>query len=338
MNLQDRIEILTQLGKHLNTIDVNADESYDHASHANPWFTLEHINYSIQSIADNYLDKEKLEQWVEPYKHQFQEPSKKRVGLVMAGNIPLVGFHDFLSAFISGQQSTIKLSAKDNVLFKLIYNYLYELNPTIQNYILFVDRLEQVDAVIATGSNNSSRYFKYYFGKYPNIIRKNRTSVAVLNNEESEEDFKQLGVDLFMHFGLGCRNVSKLFVPSEYDFIPFLDSLKSFESLMDHNKYKNNYDYQRTLLLMNQTPHLASDFFMISNNTNLHAPISTAYSEAYISLEILKNDLKQLDDQLQCVVSKDGWFENSLPFGETQQPSLTDYADHVNTLDFLSGI
>ena len=203
MKLQDRIEILSLLGAHLKSIQTKEIEECILASQINPWFTLTNIDYSLKAIADNYLDKTKLQSWIEPYLNTMEKNTAKNIGLVMAGNVPLVGFHDFLSVFVSGHHSIIKLSSKDNVLFTLIYNYLCEIEPTSQNYISFVDRLENIDAVVATGSNNSSRYFKYYFDKYPNIIRKNRTSVAIFNNEESEEDFKELGKGPIYAFWFG---------------------------------------------------------------------------------------------------------------------------------------
>ncbi|MBC7652075.1 MAG: acyl-CoA reductase, partial [Deinococcales bacterium] len=250
MDLQQRINIMVQLGKYMLSNDEDWLYTKEKAARDNAWFTEEFVNLSVSNIANKFLNEEKLTTWVKKYAVNDIISVPKNVGVVMAGNIPLVGFHDFLCVFISGHQQTIKASSKDEVLIKFLVKKLYEWEITIQNYIGFAENLKKCDAYIATGSNNSSRYFDYYFGKYPNIIRKNRTSVAVVDGTETEEDLDKLSNDIQLYFGLGCRNVTKLYVPENYDFIPLLNVLRKFEHYFLYHKYKHNYDYQLTILMM----------------------------------------------------------------------------------------
>lgn len=286
---------------------------------------------SLNGIRE-YLREDQLIQWTSQY---FLEPvQQKTIALVMAGNIPLVGFHDFLCVLISGNAVQIKLSSKDSKLIKYLVNYLQSIEPSFAGRITFKERLEGFDAIIATGSDNSARYFEYYFGKYPNIIRKNRTSCAILTGNESDEDIEKLGIDIFSYFGLGCRNVSKLYVPTDYDFVILLSRLESFKDIIHHHKYCNNYDYQKSILLVNGVKHLDNGFVLLQENEKLVSPISVLYYERYTDESELKNKLKANAERIQCVVGKEK--PASIPFGQAQYPTVWDYADQIDTLKFLS--
>lgn len=332
MHLEKRIKALAQLGSYLASDSDELEGVKLKSYHHNKWFTENNVNQSLKAVISHYLDSKKLEQWIAPY--SINGSSNKTIGLVMAGNIPLVGFHDFLTVLITGNKVLVKLSSKDQFLLPFITDKLIEIEPGFKEQIAWVDRLKDFDAVIATGSNNAARYFEYYFGKYPHIIRKNRNSVAVLTGEETESDILELGKDIFQYFGLGCRNVSKLYVPKGYDFDALLHALQPFHTVRDHDGYKNNYDYQRTLLLMNLIPHHANEFIMLSENQSLHSPISALYFEYYDSLDEVQSKIVNLKSEIQCVVSNAG-LPNTLPFGKAQEPELWDYADEVDTVEFL---
>ncbi|RYD75501.1 MAG: acyl-CoA reductase, partial [Sphingobacteriales bacterium] len=301
------------------------------ASQKNGWFTPEFIDLACEKIATNFLDKNLLEQWAAHY-HVDENITPKNVGIVMAGNIPLVGFHDFLAVFICGHQQTIKLSTKDDILLKHLVRKLYEWEITVQNYISFAETLKGCDAYIATGSNNSARYFEQYFSKYPNIIRRNRTSSAVLTGSETAEQLSNLSDDIHQYFGLGCRNVSKLFVPKDYNFEPLIRSFDKYGYFGDHHKYKNNFDYQLSLILLNNIYYMTNSATLLTENQALFSPISHLYFEYYEDLQKLKDKLADNND-LQCLVDGD-----SVAFGEAQNPGLFAYADGVDTMQFLLGV
>jgi hypothetical protein len=298
----------------------------------NGWFTQEQVYHSIKSWA-NALTEDNLNQWLSDY--DFSIVQSKTVGLILAGNIPLVGFHDFLSVLISGHKVLVKTSSNDQYLIKFFANYLISINPEIGNYITFTDcKLENFDAVIATGSNNTGRYFEFYFKDKPSIIRKNRNSIAVLNGSESHEDLEQLGEDIFRYFGLGCRNVSKLFVPKGYDFKHFFKAIFKYGDVIHYEKYANNYDYNKAVFLMSNFKLLDNEFLTLKEDKSYASPISSIFYEHYDSFEDIKNQLENDNEQIQCIVSKN-LIRNSIPFGKTQQPELWDYADNVDTLEFL---
>ena len=301
----------------------------------NGWFTPEQVYFAINSWA-NALTEENLDKWLSPY--DFSNVKPKTVGLILAGNIPLVGFHDFLSVLISGHKVLVKTSSNDQHLIKFLANYLISVNPEIENYITFTDgKLENFDAVIATGSNNTARYFEFYFKDKPSIIRKNRNSVAVLTGNETYEDLVNLGEDIFRYFGLGCRNVSKLFVPKNYDFQPFFKAIYEYKDVIFYEKYSNNYDYNKAVFLMSNFKLLDNEFLTLKEDSSYASPISSVFYEYYESLEDIKKQLENDSDQIQCIVSKD-IVENSIAFGETQKPNLWDYADTIDTLAFLQQI
>jgi hypothetical protein len=334
MTLEQRIKPFTTLGKRLQ--EVSEDELItviEKAKSENPWFTEANIRLSLRGIC-NFLDESSLHTWLSGY--AFTESQPKQVAVVMAGNIPLVGFHDFLCVVISGNAALVKLSSKDSVLIKYVANLLLAIEPAFETKITFTERLKDFDAVIATGSDNSSRYFDYYFGKYPHIIRRNRTSCAILTGDETETEFQKLGDDVFTYYGLGCRNVAKLFVPEGYNFSPLLDSWEIFKEIGNHHKYCNNYDYQKSIMLVNGVQFLDNGFVMLTASEKVVSPISVIYHEYYSSTEDLQRKIAVVEGKLQCIVGKST--PATVPFGRAQYPQLWDYADGVDTMAFLCGL
>lgn len=294
----------------------------------NNWFTKENSGLAIDALAREYLAEEKLRNWLANYTVKAEGKSKT-VGLIMAGNIPLVGFHDFLAVLITGNKALIKLSSKDNKIWPAIFEKLIDINPAFSDLLEVTERFKDFDAVIATGSNSSAKYFEQYFGKYPNIIRKNRNAVAILEGNESNEQLELLFSDIFQFFGLGCRSVSKVYFPKGYDLPNFLDVSYCFKHIDAHNKYKNNYDYNRTILIMNQSDHLANEFLMIKENEEIASPIACLNYEFYERKDDLLKQLQLQSEEIQCIVGVD------IPFGNAQKPELMDYADGVDTLAWL---
>ena len=301
----------------------------------NGWFTPEQVYFAIQSWATALTD-ENLNQWLSEY--NFENVQPKTVGLIMAGNIPLVGFHDFLSVIITGHKALVKTSSNDQHLIKFLANYLIAVDPSMATWIEFTDgKLENFDAVIATGSNNTSRYFDYYFKDKPSIIRKNRNSIAILNGKESHDDLVNLGEDIFRYFGLGCRNVSKLFVPKGYHFDAFFKAMYEQKDVIYYETYSNNYDYNKAVFLMSNFQLLDNEFLTIKEDTSYASPISSVFYEFYDNIGEIESRLENESDQIQCVVSNN-LIPNSIPFGETQKPKLWDYADNLETIKFLISI
>lgn len=301
----------------------------------NNWFTPENVFFAIQSWTEALTD-ENLSTWLSNY--TFENTAPKKIGLVLAGNIPLVGFHDFLSVVITGNHALIKTSSNDQHLIKFLAKYLIALDNRLEDRITFVEgKLEGFDAVIATGSNNTARYFEYYFGSKPNIIRKNRNSVAVLTGNESQEELEALGDDIFRYFGLGCRNVSKLFVPKNYNFEAFFKGMFVHKDIIEYEKYANNYDYNKAVYLMSLFQILDNGFMTIKEDTSYASPISSVFYEYYDSIEDVKSKLEADKELIQCVVSN-GVIEHSFPFGQAQHPKLWDYADNIDTLHFLNNL
>lgn len=302
------------------------------AGHKNGWFSRENILYSIEQWGI-LLTEEKLKDWLSRY--DITQSQAKWVALIMAGNIPLVGFHDLLAVLLSGNKALVKLSSNDEVLTSFIREYLIEIEPILFNNIIFSKgKIEGFDAVIATGSNNTSRYFEHYFSKSPNIIRKNRNSVAVLNGKETSGQIRELGEDIFRYYGLGCRSVSKLFIPKGYQFDSFFESIYPYHPIIDQVKYANNYDYNKAVYLMSNFKLLDNGFLLLKEDTSYSSPIASLFYEHYTDTQALKRQLEKDADHLQCVVAH-GFLEGEVPFGQTQKPSLVDYADGVDTVEFL---
>lgn len=303
--------------------------------HHNGWFTESEVYFSIQSWA-KALTQDNLDTWLSAY--DISEKTPKTVGLILAGNVPLVGFHDFLSVLITGHKALVKTSSNDKQLLPFLAEYLARVEPSLNDRIEFTDqKLQGFDAVIATGSNNTARYFEYYFKDKPSIIRKNRNSVAVLNGTETHEELIELGKDIFTYFGLGCRNVSKVFVPKDYDFEKLFRAMYEYRDIIHNQKYINNYDYNKAVFLMSNFLVLDNGFLILKEDTSYSSPISAVFYEYYSDLENIKKRLSQDNDLIQCVVSKD-LIENSVAFGQTQLPKLWDYADNVDTVAFLNTI
>lgn len=328
MHLQERINLFIQLGEYMKSNDKVWLEACDRASRKNSWFTPEHINKAIQAIEQGFLQKSILEKWLAPYKIPSRNKNPVTVGIAMAGNIPMVGFHDFLCTFITGNLSVIKLSSKDDILLKHLIERLYEWNNETKKLIQLSDTLKNCDAYIATGSNNSSRYFEYYFAKYPHIIRRNRTSVAILSGKETKKELESLADDICLYFGLGCRNITHIFAPPTYNFLPLLDALRKYNYFMKFHKYKNNYDYQLTLQLLNKVQYMSNDSILLVENESIFSPIAQLHYSYYNKENDLINNLPM--ENLQCIVGS-----NFTPFGKAQEPCITDYADGIDTIQFL---
>lgn len=332
MTLQERIELMVRLGNHMRSEDMDWQAVKERAYRENAWFIPEFIDAAVAGICDQFLDLQKLNTWAASYQVPDEQPAPKTVGLVMAGNIPLVGFHDFLSVFISGHQVVIKPSSKDEVLIRYLVKKLYEWEITVQNVVSFAEQLKGCDAYIATGSNNSGRYFEYYFGRYPHIIRRNRTSVAVLDGTETMEELNALADDIQWYFGLGCRNITQLYVPENYDFVPLLDVLRKYAYFTDYHKYKHNYDYHLALLIMGSKYYMNNDSIILTENSSPFSPVSQVHYTFYTDKAQMLATLSA-SEEIQCVAGRDG-----IPFGKAQQPGLTDYADGVDTMAFLMGL
>ncbi len=332
MILQERIALMGRLGEYMLGEDADWMAIRERAFRENQWFVPDFISQSVQNIAQQFLDTDLLTRWAAAYGIQDAPVRAKTVGVVMAGNIPLVGFHDFLCVFISGHHSVIKTSSKDELLIKYLVKKLYEWDHTIQNRVSFAERLNGCDAYIATGSNNSGRYFDYYFGKYPHIIRRNRTSVAVLDGAETTEELSALAADIQLYFGLGCRNITQLFIPEGYDFIPLLDTLRQYEHFMDFHKYKHNFDYHLALLIMGNKYYMSNESIILTENISAFSPVSQVHYQFYKDKASVMEGLQNNPD-IQCIVGHE-----NMPFGSAQRPSLTDYADGVDTMAFLGGL
>jgi hypothetical protein len=343
LSITNRIENFAALGNWLNASLTELSEGkkpelaqiIDKAGAQNPWFTQSSIIQSLGAIA-GWLNKQTLNEWVNRY-YLTNPVQVKEVAVIMAGNVPVVNFHDFLSVLITGHKFIGKLSSQDKVLLPFLAEKLIELDPNWKSFISFTeDRLTHFDAVIATGSNNTSRYFEYYLGKYPHIIRKNRNSIAILTGNESEEELKTLYNDVFQYFGLGCRNVSMFLVPKGYDFPVLFDLWQGNPEPTDHNKYKNNYDYYRSLYLVNLQPFYDTGYVSVIRSESIASPISVLHYKEYEDLEEVNGFLKSQQDQIQCVVSAVSWdtFPNVLP-GQAQCPSILDYPDGVDIVQFL---
>ena len=336
IRLQDRINSLKTVGGILSNLrESEREEIYYRAKAENAWFTEASIDQALAGV-QRHLNGDKLRQWTQSLPEI--PTTTKKIGVVMAGNIPLVGFHDFLTVLISGHTLWAKLSTKDTFLIKYVADLLIEIEPRFQEHIVWVDKLKEADAIIATGGDNASRYFEYYFSSYPHIIRKNRTGVGVLRGGETKEALQQLGNDVFQYFGLGCRNVSKLWVPPDYDFVPLIEAWELYRDVLLHHKYHNNYDYNKSIHLVNGDPFLDTGFAMLKQSESLVSPISMVFYEPYTSEADLEHELVIHQDKIQCIVAESGWLTNSVPFGQAQQPELWDYADGVNTLEFVNSL
>ncbi|HXS37882.1 MAG TPA: acyl-CoA reductase [Flavipsychrobacter sp.] len=329
LSTETRIELLARLGEYVLSDDEKWEEIQHRAVSGNAWFSLSHVSLAINNIATQFLQKEKLRTWITPYK--LPEHAKK-VGIVMAGNIPLVGFHDFLCGFMSGNELLLKLSSKDNILLPHLIHKLIEWQAEISRQIHISDNLKGCDAYIATGSNNTARYFEQYFGKYPHIIRKNRTSVAILDGTENDKDLEGLANDIFSYYGLGCRNVTQVCVPEGYDFSKLLNVFNDHEDLMKFHKYKNNYDYYLAIYMLNKIPYITNGSLLMIENALPFSAVGVLHYRFYADKQQLIQELQSSED-IQGIIGN-----GFVPFGTSQQPTLSDYADGIDTMAFLCSL
>ena len=346
MKTNDRIELLSRLGCVL--LDISNEKDWNSTSNGLPetlysqflatidrvhiyngWFTKTNVQKSLKGIA-GWLTSYKLNNWVSEYPN-IANNSSKTVGVIMAGNIPLVGFHDFISIFISGHKTMAKLSSEDQHLFPVVIEVMASFNPEIKHWVEITERLGGFEAIIATGSDNSATYFESYFGKYPNIIRKNRTSIAILNGNETDDELKQLGEDIFAYFGLGCRNVTQILIPEDFVLDRFFEAIYDFNLIVNHNKYANNYDYNKAVYLLNLEPILDNNFILLKEDESLHSPLGVLFYKRYKNKADVESFITENQHKIQAVIGQD-----YINFGGSQAPSLLDYADDVDTLEFLT--
>lgn len=342
MKVEEKAKAFAELGSVMHCLWKGEETAYSDdfqqvlqdAYHKNGWFTGKFVLKAVKDWSE-LLTYNRLKKWIDEYPDLHQEGGLK-VGLILAGNIPMVGFHDILSVLITGNKVHGKMSSKDAVLLPFIMEVLKQIEPRFKNRIELDEhlRFDDIDAVIATGSDNSAKYFDYYFGKYPNIIRKNRTGVAVLTGNETFEELKLLGEDIFTYFGLGCRNVSKIYAPAGFEINRFFEAVTGFGFLNENKKYMNNYEYNRTLYLLDDTKGmLDNNLVIVKEDTSLHAPTGVVHIEYYEQAENVLSELNQNRDEIQCVVSR-----GDIPFGQSQKPKLHEYADEKDTVAFLTSL
>jgi hypothetical protein len=356
MTLEERISAFKSLGKYLkeyvtlqtNELTSNAKEdiiikslekAVIQAEIETPWFTRENILLALNNIAIS-LESSKIDQFTKRYLERLINlRTRKTIGIVMAGNIPAVGFHDFFCVLLAGHYFLGKLSSEDRRLLPAISDILIRINPEFNDLISFTDvRLDGFNAIIATGSNNTHRYFEYYFGKYPNILRKNRNGVAILTGRETKEELSGLADDIFIFFGKGCRSVSKLYLPQGFDFQLLKEPFEKYNHLFNHHKYRNNLDYYKAIYLIDRVPFIDMGQLLLIENTPIASPVSVVHYEYYDDLLLLKETLTLMKDQIQCIVCHNEQLTGSIKPGTVQSPELWDYSDGVDTMEFLMGL
>jgi len=331
MNLEKRLSLLTFIGQYIKSNSPAFQEIKERAFAENKWFTPHFIDLAVNNIADSLLNEQNLALFAKKFNLENTPRSQKTVGIVMAGNIPLVGFHDLLCVFLSGHKQRIKLSTKDNILIPHLIEIIKDEFQEVNEYIQFSDMLKGCDAFIATGTNNSARYFEYYFGKHPHIIRKNRTSIAIIDGSESTEELDLLADDIQLYFGLGCRNITQVLVPENYDFVPLLNALKKYDYFREHDKYKNNFDYYLTIAIMNNQFYMTNNSILLKENESPFSPIGQLNYRYYKNIADTLNNIN--NNEIQTIVGKG--FQQ---FGTAQKSGLEDFADGVNTMTFLQSL
>ena len=341
MNIKERIEILASFGDELAEIckgnEIEGFPGFEKIKAYNPWFTEENVRFCFQNW-HSQLNKETLAKFCSSYNID-DNLSNFCVAIVMAGNIPMVGFHDFVCAFLCGVRIEAKLSSKDNVLMKWNIERITAKSPELTGRIMHTEeRLSDFDAVIATGSNNTNRYFEYYFGKYDKILRHNRNSVAIITGDETDEELSALADDVFRYFGLGCRSVSKLYLPAGYDFNRMGEAFQKYDDIINHNKYNNNYSYQYAVMGMNKIEHVNFGHLLLTEKKDLNSPIGVLHFEYYDDIKAVENELMQNAENIQCIVAKSKFSENCFNFGETQKPNIYNFADNIDTIKFITGL
>lgn len=338
MNLDTTIKALAAVGNTLKDAGSPAvQEAVQQAYIKNKWFTPENIQYTL-NYWGNALTEGTLSQWAEKEQIPAENPAPKTVGIVAAGNIPMVGLHDILCVLMTGNKALVKLSSDDEVLMKFFIEQLVAAEPAFEDYIKTTERIENIDAAIATGSNNTARYFEYYFGKYPHIIRKNRNSIAILTGDETPETIKKIGFDITAYFGKGCRNVTQVWAPKGYNWEKFIDAILEYFPIIDHHKYANNYTYHKAILLMNMSAHLDSGFLLLQESEKIYSPIGVLNYRHYDTPGEVTAFIAENAEAIQCIVSEAGFIDNAVAPGQSQNPALWEYADGVNTIEFLKGL
>jgi hypothetical protein len=336
LTLARRVEAFVQLGQQLKNLpEAEKTALFQSAEARNPWFTTENLHFALEAL-QHYLDAGALQAWLQPYLPLLEQArTPLPVGVVMAGNIPAVGFHDLLCVLLSGHKLLAKLSSDDEVLMRYLIDRLCEIEPAFKPLIELPEFINQAAAYIATGSNHANRYFKHYFGKKPHILRGHRNAVAILDGNETIDDFLALGKDIFRYFGLGCRNVSKLYVPRHYDFQALFEGMEAYRDIINHHKYANNYEYNKAVFLVKPVPHLDNGFLLLREAAEIASPVAVLHYEYYDDAGALQEELQKHSAAIQCMLSRAGTFPGTIPFGEAQNPRLSDYADGIDTMQFL---
>lgn len=325
--MNQKIELLQEVKSRLLELVDNKD-FLDSVYASNNWFYPEFVKLSIHNICNEYLDKNKLESWLSSY--NIDEAKVETIGLILAGNIPLVGFQDILNVYFTGHNLKLKMSSKDTILTQKVLDIWTEVDPSWSLRIEKVQMMKDIDKIIATGTNNSNKYFEYYFKKYKNILRRNRTSVGIVPRDISDHELKSLVDDIFLYYGLGCRNISKLYFEKGFNKDRLFEMAEGYSEFFNHQKYMNNYDYQRTVLLLNTIEHFSNNFLILREAPELFTAISVVHYEWFTDIDSVKNELNLLKDDIQCIVGRD-----FVPFGAAQKPSLMDCPDHVDVMKFL---
>lgn len=336
MNIAERIAALDQLGQRLLAGDEYLDAVIHRTDYNNKWFSKAFQNRAVQAIASEFLSKEKLEQWVADY--SFSEKGKN-IAIILNGNIPLSNFHDVLSVFVAGHRAKIKLHEKDQFLLPCLLKFLIEIDERTEDYFEVVQQLTDFQGVIISCDQKMVKAYDSYFGKYPNIIRGQRNSVAVLNGEETDADLLKLGDDIFQYFGWSSRNVSKVYLPKGYEIKKLLEVLHEFKELVLNNKYKNNFDYNFSLCSLNRIPFHINGCMILIEETSIRSRISSLHYEHYDDIETLEKSLQKHSNEIENIVAAPEVLKSkSIPFGETHTPALSDYGNGVDTLRFLEGV
>jgi len=334
---RNQLNDLVKLGKWMSSHPDELSLAKLQSQRENPWFTEEQMDAAIQAISSRFLSEKELEKWLKKSKIGTEEP--KNVGLIMAGNLPLVGFHDWLSVFVSGHKAIVKLSSKDKFLLPALLEYLHSLDASWEKQTVFVDKLKNLDAIVATGSDNSNRYFSYYFGNIPHIFRSHRNGVAVIPSDVSQEELERLGEDVFSYFGLGCRSVSLCMVPQGFDKDRLLSAWEKFNHFRQHSKWDHNFRYNYATLLLNQEAFLTNDVIILRDSPDIASRIACLHLLSYQNEKECATFISHHRDKIQVVVGRKGHITDiGVEFGKSQQPGLSDYADHVDTLSFLNSL
>ena len=338
MNIEHRKSAFVRLGQWMRDVDKDSIEAVLQQAHnENQWFTPENSLAAIRNLGQMLVEKQ-LNEWLANY--EFKENEPKRIGIIMAGNIPLVGFHDLLCVLLSGNVAVVKMSKDDKVLLPFVLERLFEIEPALKPQVELAEKLENYDAAIATGSNNSAMHFEYYFRKVPHIIRRNRNAVAVISGNETPEELADLGHDIFDYFGLGCRNVSQIYLPQDFDIGRFYEPLQQYSEIINHNKYANNHTFQKAIHIMNLVPIFDNDFLILVEHEQIASPTATCHYQRYNDIIEVEKVLTSKQDQVQCIIAQPNTLKiiKTYPFGKGQQPKLWDYADGADTMRWVANL